>query len=104
MTSEVKQGDHFEKISSCTYHAIIKCAYSSSSNFKIPPQFSEYLKGARQEYTKALRLLRLLKDSNTEKNLPEPYYMSTRYSRSKTMLLDMDETLIHSEELDPAKA
>lgn len=103
VTSEMKSIEDQDKMSSCTYHAIIKCAYSSSSNYKIPAQFSEYLKSARQEYTKALRLLRMLKDSNSVKNAPEPFYMNTRYSKNKTMLLDMDETLIHSEELDPAK-
>jgi predicted HAD superfamily phosphohydrolase YqeG len=29
--------------------------------------------------------------------------MPNSYTRKKTLLLDMDETLIHSEELDPAK-
>lgn len=95
--------DELEKMSNCVFHAIVKNTYQSSSNARLPADFSEYLKSARQEYTKALRLARLLKDTNSIKNAPEPFYMGSRYSKNKTLLLDMDETLIHSEELDLSK-
>ena len=87
----------------CIFDAVANCAYNNSINSTKPENFNEYMRSARQEYTKALRLLRQLKDNSSENGEPEPYYMSRRYTRSKTLLLDMDETLIHSEEFEEEK-
>jgi TFIIF-interacting CTD phosphatase-like protein len=89
----------------CFYSAVANSAYVNNSRIKLPPKFADYMKSSRVEYTKALRLLRQLKEvSSNGNNAPEPYYMNTRYSRLKTLMLDMDETLIHSEEFDNAKS
>lgn len=85
------------------FSAVASCAYTNSSNAQYPECFTEYMRSARQEYTKGLRLNRQLKDNSVTKGAPEPFYMARRYSRSKTLLLDMDETLIHSEEYDNSK-
>ncbi len=50
-----------------------------------------------------MRLLRMLKDPSVKKEAPEAFYLKNHHSRQKTLLLDMDETLIHSEEYDHNK-
>lgn len=87
----------------CIFQAVSKCSYTNLNDPQKPHNFAEYMRSARQEYTKALRLLRQLKDSSQPIGDPEPFYMKRRYTRSKTLLLDMDETLIHSEEFQAEK-
>ena len=69
--------------------------YRTKTNKNLHSKFNEYLREARQEYTKALRLERKLNEQYCDYKKPEEFFMSTRYSRKKTLLLDMDETLIH---------
>jgi len=82
---------------------IASFAYLDSNKSQLPNNFNDYMKSSRQEYTKALRLYRQLNDSSCSIGDPEVYYLPKRYSRNKTLLLDMDETLIHSEEYEPEK-
>ena len=57
--------------------------------------FADYLSTCRQELLKAKKLL---KASKVSSKAGEPVYLPRTYTRKKVILLDMDETLIHSEE------
>ena len=57
--------------------------------------FADYLSTSRQELLKARKLQ---KAAETNFKLGDSVYLPSSYSRRKTLLLDMDETLIHSEE------
>lgn len=63
------------------------------------PNFSDYLNSCKSEYIKA-RHLETLANAAV---IGEPVYLPNSYSRVKTLLLDMDETLIHSEEYKPGE-
>lgn len=59
------------------------------------PQFSQYLRSCKAEYVKAKQLEAISKGRPTS---GEQVYLPKSFGKSKTLLLDMDETLIHSEE------
>jgi Dullard-like phosphatase family protein len=83
---------------SASYNAA-NCIYQrlSDSNFALPgPKgFAEFMRASKQDFAKAKRLERAVQGQPC---LTGPVYLPRNFRHKPTLLLDMDETLIHSEE------
>lgn len=86
-----KSRTKFAKFSACYYKRISEGKYRSVND----PSFFQYMRNCKIEYTKAKHLEAMARKIPAS---GEAVYLQNSYSRTKTLLLDMDETLIHSEE------